>query len=189
MSRLLAGALVALYALALADSAAAHGTLSPNLAAPGSTERFTIEIPNGRDDARITGLRVTLPDGVELEEIEARQPRWAASADGQALTWRGGPIEPREFDSFAFSAKLPDEEGELALSAQEQYDDGPGPSFRLAVTLAGATAGSGRDEGARTLALTALAVSLVAAAGALAAAIFSFSLLRRKRQCTVPKVR
>lgn len=180
MSRILAGALCALCVFAAAGEAGAHGTLTPNLAAPGSIERFTIEIPNSRDDARITGLRVTLPDGVELEEIEARQPRWAASADGQALTWRGGPIEPREFDSFAFSARLPGEEGELALNAQEQYDDGPGPSFRLAVTLAGATVGAGRDEGARTLALTALAVSLVAAAAAVAAAIFSFSLLRRK---------
>jgi hypothetical protein len=165
--------------LVFVSAAAGHGSVTPTVAAPGAVRQFTFAIANPRDDARMVGFAVELPAGATVEDVTARQPEWIASSTRGRVEWRGGPIPPRAFDSFVLRARMPEREGTATFVGRELFDDGPGPSFRLDVVLAGRSPGPGgevTDEGARTLAKAALFVSIAAAI--LAAAGFFLGLGR-----------
>jgi uncharacterized protein YcnI len=166
-------------ALALPATAAAHGTIRPALAPPGSTQRFTIIIPTASNSPPVVGLSVTAPPSVRVLSAADSPPRWTATLLGPTVTWRGGPIAPGSFDSFGFDATLPSQPGSVAFSARELYADGPSPPFALTVVLfaRGAASGTGStDDGTRTLALFALVLAIVAVL--LAGAALAVSLIR-----------
>ena len=181
MKRLLALGVAATGALLLAATAAAHGTIRPNLVSPGSIHDFTILIPNSRTDASVVGLDVTVPKGATLVDA-ASGGGWRASKQGGTVTWRGGSIAPNGFDSFALRARMPARTGTEAFTGREVFSDVTGPSFPLQVVLvsgASAAQSSGGDA-ARTLALAALIVAIVAAA--LAAGAFLLALAQWLRR-------
>jgi uncharacterized protein YcnI len=172
-------AVAALAALTLAPGASAHGSVRPTLAEPGSAREFVFLIANGRPDAGMVGFSVELPAGATLEDVSADQPRWTPSSSANRVEWRGGPVEPGSFESFALRARMPDTQGTVSFTGRELFDDGSGPPFKLDVVLAatsGGAAADARDEGARTLGKAALFVSI--AALVLAAAGFFLGLGR-----------
>jgi uncharacterized protein YcnI len=154
-------------ALAVPGHVAAHGVLVPQAAASGTVQRFELTVPNDRQDADLTGVAVELPDGVEVESAEAKQPLWAVSSDAQSVSWSGGPIPRGGAETFAFSLRLPSQAGTVELGLVERYDDGETPPFPLVVTLTG----TGDDSGGGAVGLVALVVALLALAVATGALI------------------
>jgi uncharacterized protein YcnI len=174
VSRLVAAAVAA---GAFPATALAHGTVRPALAAPGSTQNFTVVIPVTAQSPPVAGLSVTAPAGVRVVSAASSPPRWSATISGSTVTWRGGPIPPGSFDSFGFRASVPATPGTISFAARELYASGAAPPFNLDVVLFGAGRGDppAADEGTRTLAIFALVVALVAVVLAAAALVVSLA--------------
>ena len=167
-------------ALALAPTAAGHGSIRPTVATPGTPEQFTFLVLNARD-AGIVGFRLDLPPGATTVDVTAQQPTWVATSSGNRIEWRGGPIPGRAFESFQARVRMPDQEGTVTFTGTELFQDGEGAPYRLDVVVAGGTAAASAgatDEGARTLATAALAVAIGAVL--LAAAALLLVLARRR---------
>ncbi|MDQ4065108.1 MAG: YcnI family protein [Actinomycetota bacterium] len=119
----------------------AHVTVQPNEAPAGAFFRFVVRVPNERDDAATTRVRVTFPENLIFvsfqanegwdyrvrmktldEPIEAFGSQITEVVD--TVTWSGGRIEPGEFDEFGFSARVPEEEGTVEFPAEQTYSSG-----------------------------------------------------------------
>ncbi|HEV3473722.1 MAG TPA: YcnI family protein [Actinomycetota bacterium] len=133
----IAGALL----IAATSPAAAHVTVQPNEAPAGAFFRFVVRVPNERDDADTTRVKVDFPDNLIFvsfqpkegwnyevkmktldEPIEAFGAQITEVVD--TVTWSGGVIAPHEFDEFGFSARVPEEEGALEFAAFQTYSNG-----------------------------------------------------------------
>jgi uncharacterized protein YcnI len=177
LSRVGRFAAVALAACAFPTTAFAHGTIRPALAAPGSTQDFTVVVPVTAQSPPVVGLSISAPAGVRVVSAASSPPRWSATVSGSTVMWRGGPIPPGSFDSFAFRASVPAEPGTISFSARELYTDGPAPPFKLNVVLFADGRGDPQsaDEGTRTLAIFALVISIVAVVLGAAALLISLA--------------
>jgi uncharacterized protein YcnI len=141
-------AVVAVVALALPAAASAHVTIQPNTAPAGGFTRVDVRVPNERDDAGTTQVRVQLPPGFTSASYEPR-PGWKVTVkkvkldqpikteDGfeidegiGEITWTGdgkqGVIAPGQFVDFGLSLKMPDGNAgdKLTFKALQTYDDG-----------------------------------------------------------------
>jgi uncharacterized protein YcnI len=141
-------AVVAIVALAWPAAAAAHVTIQPNTAPAGGFTRVDVRVPNERDDAGTTQVRVQMPPGFTSASYEPR-PGWTVTVkkvkldqpieteDGfeidegiGEITWTGdgkqGVIAPGQFVDFGLSLKMPDGEAgdKLTFKALQTYDDG-----------------------------------------------------------------
>ncbi|KIZ37364.1 hypothetical protein OO17_23725 [Rhodopseudomonas palustris] len=120
-----------LAALALIFGSApafAHVTLSPNEAAAGGYFQATFSVPHGCNGSATVALRIKVPDGV-LSVKPQMKPGWsvdittrkvdgAPRLHGKVITetvdevsWRGGPLPDRLYDTFGLIMKLPDTPG------------------------------------------------------------------------------
>ena len=129
---------VLLAFVALGSVAQAHVTVQPNEAPTGSFSRFVVRVPNERDDAATTKVKVEFPEvfasvsfqpkpgwnrKVEIKKLD--EPITIGDAEVDELlgsvTWRGGSIQPGEFDEFGFSVRVPDEPGAIEFKAFQTY--------------------------------------------------------------------
>jgi uncharacterized protein YcnI len=141
-----ASIVAAVAALLLVPSvAAAHVTLQPPEWEEGGFARFDVRVPNERDNAATTEVTVRFPD----EVIEARvkpTPGWEyeiemapldqpIEEEGEepitekidTITWRGGRIEPGEFQEFPVSFQIPEDAApgtNLAFPSIQTYSNG-----------------------------------------------------------------
>jgi uncharacterized protein YcnI len=130
--------------LVAAPVAAAHVTLQPPEWESGGFARFDVRVPNERDNAATTEVTVRFPEQV----IEARvmpTPGWEyeiqmaqldepIEEEGEepitekidTVTWRGGRIEPGEFQEFGLSFQMPEESPgtKIAFPSIQVYDNG-----------------------------------------------------------------
>ncbi|MGG5812104.1 YcnI family protein [Falsiroseomonas sp. CW058] len=127
MTRLHLAAAAAL-GLAAALPAAAHVTIEPGQAQPGSTIRAAFRIPHGCDGAAMTRLTVRLPEGA-TQVRPMPKPGWtlrlvpredaaAPAAHGAVpelaeVVWEGGRLDDAHYDEFVLRLRLPDRPGEL----------------------------------------------------------------------------
>jgi uncharacterized protein YcnI len=120
--------------------ALAHVTVQPEEELVGSFARFVVRVPNERDDANTTRVQVQFPPLAFVSFQDT--PGWERTEEMQTLdeplevfgeeltevigtvTWRGGEIEPGEFEEFGFSARMPDAVGTLEFPAIQTYDSG-----------------------------------------------------------------
>ena len=127
-------AAVAAAALAFPAAAAAHVTIQPNTAAAGGFTRVDVRVPNERDDAGTTEVRVQLPPGFEFVSYEPRAG-WKVDVkkSGDAvseITWTGegaqGVIAPGQFMDFGLSLRMPEGKAgdKLTFKALQTYDSG-----------------------------------------------------------------
>lgn len=124
----------------MAAPALAHVTIQPSEAPAGAFYRFAIRVPNERDVAN-RKLTVTFPDNlifvsfqpkegwnrkVTMKTLDEPIEAFGASIDEvvDTVTWSGGVINPGEFEEFYFSARVPEEEGEMEFAADQFYDGG-----------------------------------------------------------------
>jgi periplasmic copper chaperone A len=140
-----ASIVAAVVALLVAPSvAAAHVTLQPPEWEAGGFARFDVRVPNERDNAATTEVSIKFPpDIIEARvkptpgweyEIEMAQLDQPIEEEGEepitekvdTITWRGGRIEPGEFQEFPVSFQMPEEAPGTMISfpATQTYDSG-----------------------------------------------------------------
>jgi periplasmic copper chaperone A len=130
--------------LLLAAPAAAHVTVSAPEAEPGGFATLTFNVPNEREDATTTSVRVTMPEDAPLAFVSVEPvPGWTVDVQREALeepvtvegeelteavssiTWSGGSIGTGQFQRFVVSAgPLPEDADSLTFPAVQTYSDG-----------------------------------------------------------------
>jgi uncharacterized protein YcnI len=134
--------LAAVVALVAVPAAAAHVTMNPDAVPADSFSRFSIRVPNERENADTVKVSVQLPPGVLFVSFQPKAgwKRTTTTTKLQApvtvegeqvtdriatVTWTGGKIAPGEFDEFGLSAKMPNSPGKtLIFPAVQTYSDG-----------------------------------------------------------------
>jgi uncharacterized protein YcnI len=136
--------LAALALIAVATAADAHVTVNPRTAEQGSYAKLSFRVPNERDDAGTTKLRVELPLDHPVASVSVRPlPGWSIKVDkkklpapvkieggelGEAvstITWSGGTIDPGQFQEFDVSmGPLPADTDRMVFKAVQSYSGG-----------------------------------------------------------------
>jgi len=168
-------------ALLAAPLAAAHVTVSPEAIQAGTTATLAFQSPNEGTGAPVTGLRLVLPAGLAVDQLEVA-PGWSASVRGRTVTWSGGRIPPGQFAVFSLVVTASAGTGTLAIEARQTFADGTSAEWRpaLSVTEAAPAGAAGRDAGARSLGKAALAVAIAAAGFAVLACFLGLFLWLRR---------
>lgn len=124
-------ALSVLLALVLSPLASAHVVVNPSQTTTATFEKFSVGVPNERD-VPTTSLRLVVPDGLKFVSVNIA-PGWQVDTkkDGtgedavvKEIMWSAGAIPAGFREDFAFSAKTPDNAGELKWKAYQSYADG-----------------------------------------------------------------
>ncbi|GAA2112488.1 YcnI family protein [Actinomadura alba] len=130
--------------LGVATAASAHVTVNPRTAEQGTYTKVAFRVPNERDDAGTTKLRVDLPLDHPVASVSVRPlPGWTAKVEKKKLptpvkvgdselteavatiTWSGGRIDPGQFQEFDVSmGPLPTDTDRMMFKAQQTYSGG-----------------------------------------------------------------
>ena len=119
--------IVVLLVALLAAPAAAHVTVTPEIARPGETVELTFSVQNERPDATTVGLDLFLPPGVPAEIAE--HPGWSITNQGNgeiafAADDPADAIPPGRTEDFKLTlGPLPRQE-RLVFKALQHYADG-----------------------------------------------------------------
>jgi hypothetical protein len=119
--------MISLAAAALATSASAHVTVSPQQSAPGAREKYELRVPNERKSATIT-VEFRFPAGLRATAVE-QKPGWQAEAFRDAagnltgVRWVGN-LPPEEFTEFGLLGVNPPAGNELVFTAIQAFADG-----------------------------------------------------------------
>jgi uncharacterized protein YcnI len=183
--RIALGALVALVALTFSTAAFAHAHVSPSVAPSGESQVFTLAVPNEEEDATITAVEITPPEGFSMGSVLATAG-WKATAKKEgtsdeakvlSVEWTGGSTPPGEAAAFSFLGSSTDP-GSFAFSVKQTYSNGKvvnwsGPeSSDTPAPVVETSSSLGGDGGSSTLDIVAIVlagVAIVLAGGALLA--------------------
>jgi periplasmic copper chaperone A len=129
-------------ALVATQAAAAHVTLNPNEWEAGGFARFSVRVPNERDNADTTEVTVRFPQSIISASFQP-VPGWERTIEMEPLdqpieeegeqitehiasvTWTGGTIKPGEFQEFGISFQVPETPGEdLVFPSVQTYSNG-----------------------------------------------------------------
>jgi len=117
-------ALVGALLVTLASPAFAHVTVRADTTEAGGFAKYTVRVPNESETgAATTRLEIELPPGFEQARVQPK-PGWTLENANGVLVISGGAIGPGQFDEFSFSARNPEQAGELSFPAIQTYDDG-----------------------------------------------------------------
>ena len=162
-------ALAAAVLLAFPAAASAHVEMSPDRVDPGSFTLFTVLSPN-ESEQPITGLRLTVPDGMEVDAAAATTGFSTQLVRDQshrivALSWQGGSVAPEDLALFRFSASVGSSTTTLHLVGVQTFADGSTKVWKTPVVeVAKESTGSGSDTTSRSLAAAGLGLAAVALA-------------------------
>ncbi|MGI5165840.1 YcnI family protein [Spirillospora sp. CA-253888] len=137
-------ALAAASVLGLATAASAHVTVQPGTVEQGGYSKVAFRVPNERDDAGTTRLRVDLPMDHPVASVSVRPlPGWKVKVEKAKLakpikahggelteavsriTWSGGTIAPGQFQEFEVSmGALPTDTDRMMFKAEQTYAGG-----------------------------------------------------------------
>lgn len=145
MSKRIALAAVAAGALIPAAPASAHVTLQPNEAPAGGFTRIDVRVPNERDEAGTSKVRVQFPPGFLFLSYEPEQG-WKVAVAKRKLAepaelfgekineevgevtftaTKGNEIAPGQFRDFGLSLRMPEKAGTaLTFKALQTYENG-----------------------------------------------------------------
>ncbi|MDX6546993.1 MAG: hypothetical protein QOG33_543 [Gaiellales bacterium] len=110
----------------------AHAAISPVVAKTNVLQQFTLAVPTETEGATTTSIRLTVPDGVEIDSFEA-ETGWTrtVSATGtganaviRQVTWTGGHVPTDEDSVFRFQATLTGGSKDYVFSVRQTYSDG-----------------------------------------------------------------
>ena len=158
----LSAALLAGLALLLgAGVAAAHISITPADALPGTNVTFSVRVPTEQESPTVR-VRIEFPAGVTVSRFQPK-PGWQRTVerDGSgritSATWSGGQIQNGEFEDFVFIARTPADAGALRFRAFQTYgagetvewinEAGPRPAPVVNVRAAAASSAAVDDHG------------------------------------------
>lgn len=119
--------MIGLAAAALATSASANVTISPQQSAPGAREKYELRVSNERKSATIT-VEIRFPAGIRVTAVE-QKPGWHAEALRDAsgnltgVRWIGN-LPPEQFTEFGVLGQNTASGGELVFTATQAFADG-----------------------------------------------------------------
>ena len=162
--------------LVAAPIVSAQVTISPRAATPADLVRFAVQVANPTDTA-VVAVRVDVPEALAILGVDAPAGwtrRFVAATDStpQTIEWSGGQLGRREFEEFAFFARLganarrttlvlPVRIGRADGSAREWRQGGYGQAPEVEIRgVVGITAGGAFTLAAAALGLAALGVAL-----------------------------
>jgi uncharacterized protein YcnI len=125
-------AIAALLPLVVASPAWAHAAISPPVAKTNVLQQLTLAVPTEKDNATTTSIRLTVPDGVEIDSFEP-EAGWTrtvnATGTGESavvkqVTWTGGRVPTEEDAVFRFQATLTGGSKDYVFSVRQTYSDG-----------------------------------------------------------------
>ena len=125
-------ALAAAVLLVFPAAAAAHVEMSPDRVEPGSFTLFTVLSPD-ESEQPLTGLRLTVPDGMEVDGAAATPGFTTELVRDQshrivAISWQGGSVAPDDLGLFRFSASVGSDEGDTPprrrADVRRRHDEG-----------------------------------------------------------------
>jgi periplasmic copper chaperone A len=144
--RLVAASLAGVaVSIATASAAQAHVTVQPSEVEGGGFSVVSFRVPNERDDAATTRLRVTLPEDQPMGSVRTTPvPGWKISTETRQLdepielfgeeldtvvseiTWKATDegIQPGQYVDFDVSIGQLPESGELVFQAEQTYSSG-----------------------------------------------------------------
>ena len=111
--------------------ASAHVVVKPAEVGIGSSQTFTVGVPNEKE-VSTTAVRVVIPDGIKHVSPTVK-PGWTITikketSNGEEkvteITWTNGSVPADQRDDFTFSGQVPASEGELQWKAYQTYQDG-----------------------------------------------------------------
>ena len=114
-------------ALAFADSASAHATLSPPTVVAKTAQTFTLAVPNEKERVTVKRIELTVPKGFAIDSF-APAPGWTRDMvrRGDAVeyvSWSGGRTDPTEAAVFQFVGE-PGSAKTYAFKVRQTYSDG-----------------------------------------------------------------
>jgi len=124
-------AFVALAALVVAGSAAAHARMSPSVSLSNELQLYSLAIPTEKANAYTTKIVLTLPKGFSIDSF-VPNPGWTraeqstGSGDNAVITqvtWTGGHVPTEEDSLFQFLAQ-PAKSGTYTFNVEQTYSDG-----------------------------------------------------------------
>jgi len=142
--RAAAVAALTLAGLAVASTASAHVTVSPDSLPQGATAELTFKVPNEESGANTVKLQLRIPTDHPIAQVLAKPvPGWTITVhttklakplttdDGTFTTavdevdWTGGSIPPGQYQDFQLSVDpLPSDTTQLVFKAVQTYSDG-----------------------------------------------------------------
>jgi uncharacterized protein YcnI len=161
--------LAAAALLAFPAAASAHVEMSPDRVDPGSFTLYTVLSPN-ESDQPLTGLRLIVPDGIEVDGAAATPGFTTELVRDQshrivAISWQGGSVPPEDLGLFRFSASVGSAETALHLIGVQTFADGSTKEWKTPVVeVAKESGGSSSDSAGRGLAAAALGLAAAALA-------------------------
>lgn len=119
------------FALMSVGTAFAHVTVKPSEVKSATYQVFTVNVPNEKDIPTVA-VRLVIPENVANITPTMKNGWEIATKTNQVgdvemvteITWSGGEITDGLRDEFTFSAKTPDDGGELKWKAYQTYSDG-----------------------------------------------------------------
>jgi hypothetical protein len=130
---------VAALALGLgAAPAFAHAELSPDTAAAGSDQAFTLSLENESSTAGTVQVALYFPDGQEIPVLAVPDVgEWTGAPQGGAgggpgalgdpapgITWQRATGSPKDDPELTFTLRLPSRSGTIQMSVLQTYSDG-----------------------------------------------------------------
>lgn len=114
-------------------TALAHVLPQPQFVVAGGVSTLSLAGPNERD-AQMTGLSVTVPEGLRI--VAARDVgAWRATVDERSAIWTGGSLAPMAEASFELELDVSAEPGTLVLETTQLYPDGQAVPWPVSVTV------------------------------------------------------
>lgn len=130
------GSLGVITSVFLVVPAFAHVTVKPAEVATAAFTTFTASVPNEKDMPTVE-LKLLIPENlghvtptvksgweITTETTGPADASGHGNAKVTSITWSGGEIPQGQRDDFTFSAKTPDDQGELQWRAYQTYADG-----------------------------------------------------------------
>lgn len=138
-SQFLAGTSIAALAIALgAAPAFAHAEITPDTAAAGSEQAFTLSVENESSTASTVQVALYFPDGQEIPVLAVPDVGdWTGAPQGgpgggpgalgdpaPGITWQRASGSPTDDPELTFTLRLPSRAGSIQMSVLQTYSDG-----------------------------------------------------------------
>lgn len=138
-SRLVTCSSIAVLAIGLgALPAFAHAGISPDTAAAGSEQAFTLTLANESSTAATVKVELFFPDGQEIPVLAVPDAgEWTGAPQGGAgggpgslgdpapgITWQRAGGTPDEDPALAFTLRMPSRTGTIQMAVLQTYSDG-----------------------------------------------------------------
>lgn len=146
-------------AFAMAGVASAHEELSPKTFPTGQPAFLTLTAAN-EASADLVRIALRAPAGLPFGAATRSPAGWSAASTGTAITWTGGTVKPRTFESFGFEVEGADQPATLTYTVTLGYAGGKTDDHEVEVTAAApGTGGAGTSGSPAATVTTAAATS------------------------------